>query len=99
MILEQEGYSVTSASDGQEALSKMKDGPLPALILLDQHMPNMGAEAFLTKRLGLEPLKSIPVILMSASPPATPLAKKERFLLKPFQAEEVLGLIREVACA
>ena len=46
LILESEGYTVESAYDGQEALSKLKKFK-PDLILLDLLMPIMGGLEFL----------------------------------------------------
>ncbi|MDB5175962.1 MAG: DNA-binding response regulator VicR [Candidatus Saccharibacteria bacterium] len=46
IILENQGYTVESAFDGQEALDKLKDFE-PNLILLDLLMPIMGGLEFL----------------------------------------------------
>lgn len=61
--LSQAGYNVTVASDGKEALSKIKEN-LPDLVILDIRMPNMdGLEA-----LGniVQHYKKIPVIINTA---------------------------------
>lgn len=45
--LENEGYQVSSARDGNEALKILKDLPVPTLILLDLMMPVMSGWEFL----------------------------------------------------
>lgn len=62
--LAQEGYEVFSASDGKEAMEKMKSNK-PDLILLDILMPNMNGMEVLQKMKDSEDLKNIPVILLT----------------------------------
>lgn len=60
------GYEVGSASNGQEALDYLRNGPLPAVILLDLTMPVMTGLQFLAER-SLDPaLATIPVVVISA---------------------------------
>lgn len=61
--LEDEGYSVTVANSGIEALSSVEQNP-PDLIVLDIQMPGMDGIETLEKLLGRD--KGIPVILNTA---------------------------------
>jgi two-component system chemotaxis response regulator CheY len=42
------GFDVVEAADGQEALDKMVDGPLPDIALIDWNMPVLDGLAFVT---------------------------------------------------
>jgi len=61
--LEDEGYRVTVATSGPEALSAVEQNP-PDLIVLDIQMPGMDGIETLEKLLGRD--KGIPVILNTA---------------------------------
>lgn len=61
--LEDEGYTVSVAHSGQQALEMIESNP-PSLILLDIQMPGMDGIETLEKILGRD--KGIPVILNTA---------------------------------
>jgi two-component system, response regulator, stage 0 sporulation protein F len=61
--LEDEGYAVTVANSGQEALEQVEADP-PDLIVLDIQMPGMDGIEALEKLLGKD--KGIPIILNTA---------------------------------
>lgn len=63
MELEEEGYSVTLAHSGEEALQQVDLNP-PDLIVLDIQMPGMDGVETLEKLLGKD--KGIPIILNTA---------------------------------
>lgn len=80
-ILEDEGYSVSTAADGAEALALLAKGRRPCVMLVDLLMPVMdGVE--LIERLRLDQdLGKIPVVAISAAaavepPEGTPLLRK-----------------------
>jgi CheY-like chemotaxis protein len=62
-VLEEEGYEVVEAQDGEEALIQLQRIK-PALILLDLQMPRMNGWAFI-KHAKAEGL-SVPIVVMSA---------------------------------
>src|SRR5579885_1306 len=85
-LLAEEGYLVTSAADGIDALDKL-GAALPALILLDIAMPRMDGYAFSEEleRRGLRP--SIPVLVLTADARAQEKAARvgaASYLAKPF---------------
>ena len=63
-----EGYQVSGARHGQEALEKLRDGStLPCVILLDIMMPVMDGRAFRAAQL-LDPrLCDIPIVVVTAN--------------------------------
>ena len=65
MKLTSEGFEVSSANDGEEALKILHSGDLPQVILFDLIMPKMDGFEVLTvmKTEGL--IKKIPVIVIS----------------------------------
>lgn len=65
-VLVDEGYQVTSAGNGREALERLHQQIRPSLILLDMVMPDMDGWRF-RMELKKEPeLAAIPVVILSA---------------------------------
>jgi CheY-like chemotaxis protein len=64
-ILEDEGHSVATASDGANALTVLETVD-PELILLDLNMPNMSGEQFRVAQRGDPRIADIPTVVMSA---------------------------------
>lgn len=92
------GYEMLSAYDGEEGLNKAQQ-ERPDLILLDKIMPKMdGLEV--CQRLKADPqTKNTPIIIISASggkdlPERCLAAGADDFILKPFEAEELLSKIK-----
>lgn len=97
-VLEHEGFSVESASDGERGLEAIRT-LRPDLVLLDLLMPRLGGgEVALALERSPE-LRHIPVITVSASPLERRPAHARAHLVKPFRLHELLELIRAVrAC-
>ena len=93
------GYDSVVASNGEEAVEKIRAGLRPDLVLLDIVMPGMGGvEAFRRIR-ALAP--GIPVLLSSGftDPGATAGLLKEGLkgvIAKPYRMESLSARIREV---
>jgi CheY-like chemotaxis protein len=99
--LEMEGYEVITATDGFQALERLKEAgkKQPDVILLDAMMPNMsGTEV-------LEELKSqgskIPVLMISAHLDANEPDRMRSLgatdcIPKPFEWEDLIGKIEEL---
>jgi CheY-like chemotaxis protein len=64
--LSDEGYQVTGASNGREALAQLRGQTRPSLILLDMMMPEMDGWRFRLELKKLPELASIPVVILSA---------------------------------
>ncbi|UGQ49286.1 response regulator [Massilia endophytica] len=96
-ILVRNGYQVTTAESGEEALSKIKASK-PELILMDVVMP--GANGFqVTRSIARDPeLQDVPVIICSSKNQETDkiwgLRQGARdYLVKPVDAAELLSRI------
>lgn len=66
-MLSAEGYHVTAASDGYEALERLRSAPAPDLILLDLLLPNMDGWELRDRMKGDPALAAIPVVVMSGA--------------------------------
>jgi two-component system chemotaxis response regulator CheY len=91
-----EGYRVTTASNGKEALDLLRKSPdawKPCFILLDLMMPVMNGWEFLLIQ-GSDPLlKDIPVIVCSAVGDRTRFPGVVEFLNKPLDFDDLIKLI------
>lgn len=97
-LLEMEGYSVTLAHNGVEALAALKT-LTPAVVLLDLRMPRMDGEAFARAAHRRRRLRSLNIIVMTANLYARQTAEAmgaSDFVAKPFDVNELLTKIDQV---
>jgi CheY-like chemotaxis protein len=66
LLLEKEGYQVVTASDGEEALSRLHERR-PDLVITDFWMPRMDGVALCQRMSEQESWREIPVILISGT--------------------------------
>ena len=98
-ILELEGYTVLTASNGIEGFRKIK-AKLPDLIICDIRMPEMGGLELLAK-LGLHSeLKNIPLIFYSAKSEKKDIQQgmdlgAYDYIVKPSDLNDLLASIRK----
>lgn len=93
LLLEDLGYPVAQAADGQAALVRLRSAPLPRLILLDLIMPVMNGWVFRAEQRQDPALRAIPVVLISviADLPQQAVAlRAAAFLRKPI---DLTGLV------
>ena len=94
-LLEEEGYEVRTARDGQEALERVAE-ELPAAILLDMKMPRMDGWQFAREfrsRYG----RRAPLIVMTAAENAGQRADEvqaDDYVGKPFELDELVRTLR-----
>jgi CheY-like chemotaxis protein len=96
LLLEDEGYQVSTASDGQEALALLAQTP-PDLILLDMKMARMDGWQFTERYRQLDAAQA-PVVVMTAAQNAEARATKvaaDGFIAKPFDLDALLQVIAE----
>jgi CheY-like chemotaxis protein len=95
-----EGFDTATAGDGEQALARLHDGPKPSVILLDLRMPRMNGFEFL-RALRRDPsLAGIPVVAITGDTAAVPgalAAGAAACLVKPFDADEIIGTVRRFA--
>jgi DNA-binding response OmpR family regulator len=97
-ILEEEGFSVTTASDGDEALLKA-DNELPDLILLDLMMPGKSGLEVCKILKGQAKTKHIPVVMSTVlgrevDRALTKEAGADGHFMKPFTASALLTEVK-----
>lgn len=94
-VLNDEGFDVLLAEDGEQAL-QMARAELPDVILLDQIMPKLDGKQVLTALRENESTRSIPVFVLTGmsrgAPDDWPGAQ---FVGKPFSPDELVALIRK----
>src|SRR5262245_8453392 len=66
MVLSDEGYAVSSAANGLEAIDLLRQGAAPDLIILDLMMPVMDGWQFRREQQRDPALDGIPVLVLSA---------------------------------
>ena len=97
LCLSSEGYRVTTASNGQEALDLL-DKEQPACVLLDLMMPVMDGWQFVTE-LEQRGGRKAPLLILSADRAVQGHATKlraEAYLAKPFDLDELLGKVHQL---
>lgn len=65
-LLVLEGYRVTCAADGAEALRRLKTEPPPSVILVDILMPRLNGVAFRKLQLATPGLRDIPTVALTS---------------------------------
>jgi CheY-like chemotaxis protein len=97
-VFEEEGYSLDSATDGEEALEKISKNRYQ-LIITDIRMPRMDGTQVLKKAKELNPEVNVIIITGYASPQA----KKEcqrlgaaYYIAKPFQVNQIRALVNKL---
>lgn len=94
-VLSDEGYDVSLAVDGSDALISCRDSR-PDLILLDLNMPGVDGRGFLTAY-QLEEGRHAPVVIFSAVSNAHRVATDvvaDGFLSKPFLIADLAATVR-----
>jgi CheY-like chemotaxis protein len=99
LALENEGYSVRCAANGQEALTTLTEWR-PSAILLDLAMPVMDGLAFRARQLEDPTLAPIPVVVLSANGHLwnpTDQWHRAPLIPKPFDLQALLGTVKLLA--
>jgi CheY-like chemotaxis protein len=98
-LLEDEGYQVAKATNGQEALEVLARVGPPCVILLDLMMPVMDGYEFMGRKTADPVLASIPVVVITAAGPAripgTSQQEGAMVLPKPVRADAVMRAVRQ----
>ncbi len=100
MNLELEGFRVTTATGGAQALQMAKEVP-PDLVLLDIMMPEMDGLTVLRRLRTMPPTMNVAVILLTAKALAEDRVKgldlgADDYVTKPFDLEELVARVKTV---
>lgn len=96
-ILADHGFRVVEARDGGEAMRAIDIEP-PALIVLDVQMPGVDGPTF-ARELRTR-LRRVPLVILTGVPDPKREADRcnaEAFLRKPFDADELVRIVRKFA--
>jgi CheY-like chemotaxis protein len=94
----EKGYTVLTASNGEEALAAL-DKTKPDLILLDVEMPKMNGYTFIAELAKRNYNPRLPVIVLTAHEELGPIFKRHGvrgYLIKPLNIETVVAKIQEI---
>lgn len=100
ILLQRDGYDVVKAMNGAEALDLI-ERKKPDVVVLDIMMPNVNGYEVVQRLRSGDATRFLPVILLSARAGAIDRKYGMRvgaddFILKPFQADDLLERIRSV---
>ncbi len=94
-VLQDEGFEVLLAEDGEQAL-KIALNELPDLILLDQIMPKLDGKQVLSALREDDRTSHIPVFVLTGMPRGAPEEwPGAQFVGKPFEPDELVRLLRQ----
>ena len=90
-----------SAMDGQEARAALSQDPLPDLVLLDLMLPEISGIDLLKEFRSHPDLQQLPIIILSAIADPEQIREglsegADRYLTKPYLANNLLNTVREV---
>lgn len=98
--LEKEGYNVTLANDGMDALTKLNGGKFQ-VIITDINMPNMDGIGLIKEVRNLAAHKFTPIIVLTTE--SQPAKKEEGknagatgWIIKPFKPEQLVAVVKKV---
>jgi CheY-like chemotaxis protein len=95
-LLADSGYQVATAENGRAALTQLRAGLRPGVILLDLMMPVMDGMAFRSEQLSDPDLCTVPVVLITAAGrPATDALRSVTVLHKPLRMRQVLTAVNQ----
>jgi CheY-like chemotaxis protein len=90
-VLMEFGFEVAVAGDGAKALHELAEAdPLPSVIVLDLHMPNMNGWELKDKLANSPRYRDIPIVFMSADSAALAQMEQEDKIQKPFELQDFL---------
>ncbi len=98
MMLEIEGYTVFTESNSTN-LIKQISADLPDLLLMDLWMPVLSGDQLLRTIRSTEPLRNLPVIILSASVDGNDIATRagaDAFIAKPFDMDDIAMKIEKM---
>lgn len=95
-ILEDEGFAVASAQDGEAGLAWLANNDAPALILLDLLMPRLDARGFRGEQMKNPAWAQVPTVIMSADRSANERALElgaTAGVQKPVRIDDLLAVV------
>jgi two-component system chemotaxis response regulator CheY len=99
--LEMNGFKVETAGDGLAALTKLKSGLKPDLIITDINMPNMGGLELIRNVKALAGFRFTPILTLTTEGQAEKRDEGKKlgatgWLVKPVSGPDLVKVIRQV---
>jgi two-component system chemotaxis response regulator CheY len=99
-VLQQNGYNVLKAGDGQESL-KCFEGTSVDLLITDLHMPHMNGITLIHTLRNMSQYKYLPILVLTTESQFEQKMEAKRagatgWLVKPFTPEKLMAVIRRV---
>jgi CheY-like chemotaxis protein len=92
-VLREEGFDVTLACDGAQALAVLEAYPPPKLVLLDLMMPHTSGWEVLEAMKSRPELEHVEVIVLTAFGASVGLPQRCRVLHKPFERDVLVDML------
>jgi two-component system chemotaxis response regulator CheY len=99
--LEMNGFAVETASDGMQALTKLKAGAKPDLIITDVNMPNMGGIELIRNVRALPALRFTPILTLTTESEASKRDEAKKlgatgWLVKPVGGNDLVKVLKQL---
>ena len=99
--LEMNGFNVVTASDGVQALAKLKGGIKPDLIITDVNMPNMDGLELIRNVKTLPGFRFTPILTLTTESQAVKRDQAKQlgatgWLVKPVSGPDLIKVIKQV---
>jgi two-component system chemotaxis response regulator CheY len=99
--LEMNGFTVDTASDGVQALAKLKGGLRPDLIITDVNMPNMDGLELIRNVKTLPGFRFTPILTLTTESQAVKRDQAKQlgatgWLVKPVSGPDLIKVIKQV---
>lgn len=92
-FFQDEGFDVTTASDGAQALDTLASAPLPDVMLLDLRMPKLDGSDVYEQMQHNPRLARVPVIVSTSDPSSAPSGVL--IMKKPINLERLLSAVMQ----
>ncbi len=99
--LEMNGFAVETASDGVQALTRLKGGVKPDLIITDINLPNMGGLELIKNVRALPGFRFTPILTLTTESQAEKRDEGKKlgatgWLVKPILGPDLVKVIKQV---
>jgi DNA-binding response OmpR family regulator len=98
-VLEEEGFTVFSATNGAQGYALLQQLRGPVVVVLDQNMPLSSGEEFLHLKRKDKHLANVPVIVISAVGNRVAALGADEYLRKPFDLAKLVQVVRRYSPA
>lgn len=101
-ILSKQGYKVKLATNGKECLEKLKEKPLPDLILIDMFMPDMSGRELLEKIRANKKIKDLKCAFLTVAELSKEGEKELKaleivdYIKKPFKKDDLIARVKKM---